>query len=226
MLTDYERYQLECYSYDDIYDCWLDARPLPARHEIESGFRECGAFTDHGFGFHAQRGTTTDYIIGWPIENEGWAVLIGSYDLEDEGLDCHIPEGYLNGLLAPYGYSSLSDLRSVNGEAWCDVLTGIIAKDQEENRFEVPHIYPDASSAARLCTSLRVPVGRLLNAMERARAEYEMHGRSRSPENPERAGKGDIEVQQVPTTADLKTMLSGMAGVGGGQDPASRRHKV
>lgn len=36
--------------------------------EGEPTFRECGTFTDHGFGFHAQDGTRTDYVIGWPFE--------------------------------------------------------------------------------------------------------------------------------------------------------------
>lgn len=45
-------------------------------------FKECGTFTEHGFGFHAQVGTRTDFIIGYPYENDGWAVLTGSYDLD------------------------------------------------------------------------------------------------------------------------------------------------
>lgn len=48
-----------------------------AEHE-EPTFKECGTFTDHGFGFHAQEGTRTDYIIGYPYENDGWAVLTGT----------------------------------------------------------------------------------------------------------------------------------------------------
>lgn len=160
-------------TYDDLYDCWCNGAPLPEHPEPEAAFEECGSSTHHGFGFHAQKGTRTDYVIGWPFENDGWAVLAGSYDLEDEGLDCHIPEGYLNGLLTPYGYSSLDDLRSVNGYASRNVLTGIIARDQEENRFEVPHIFQDAASAARFCAALGVPEDLLLPAMERVRAEYE-----------------------------------------------------
>lgn len=35
--------------------------------EGEPTFRECGTFTDHGFGFHAQDGTRTDYVIGGPL---------------------------------------------------------------------------------------------------------------------------------------------------------------
>lgn len=113
-----------------------------AEHE-EPTFKECGTFTDHGFGFHAQDGTRTDYVIGWPLEDGGWAVLTGSYDLEsDELADYHLPEDYLNGLLSRYGYSSLADFKSVNGEAWRDALTGIIAGNQEANRFEVPHLSP------------------------------------------------------------------------------------
>lgn len=96
--------------------------------EGEPTFRECGTFTDHGFGFHAQDGTRTDYVIGWPFEDGGWAVLTGSYDLEsDELADYHLPEDYLNGLLSRYGYSSLADFKSVNGEAWRD--TGSPALD-------------------------------------------------------------------------------------------------
>lgn len=52
--------------------------------EGEPTFRECGTFTDHGFGFHAQDGTRTDYVIGWPFEDGSWAVLTGSYDLESD----------------------------------------------------------------------------------------------------------------------------------------------
>ena len=131
--------------------------PQDDMKQDEPTFKECGTFTGHGFGFHAQKGTRTDYVIGWPFENGGWAVLTGSYDLEDDDLDCHVPEEYLNDLLSRYGYSSLSDLKSVNGDTSCNVLTGIIAKEQEENRFEVPHFFPDASSAARFCGSLGVP---------------------------------------------------------------------
>lgn len=171
------------FSYDDLYDCWCNGVPLPARPGPETAFEECGTFTDHGFGFHAQRGTMNDYVIGWPFEDGGWAVLTGSYDLEDDDLDCHVPGEHLDGLLSRYGYSSLSDLRSVNGDTSRAVLTGIIARDQEESRFEVPHIFPDAASAARFCASLGVPEGRLLPAMESARAEYEMPGPSPSPEN-------------------------------------------
>lgn len=171
------------FSYDDLYDCWCNGVPLPACPGPETAFEECGTFTDHGFGFHAQRGTMTDYVIGWPFEDGGWAVLTGSYDLEDDDLDCHVPEDHLDVLLSRCGYSSLSDLRSVNGDTSRAVLTGIIARDQEESRFEVPHIFPDAASAARFCASLGVPEGRLLPAMESARAEYEMSEPSPSPEN-------------------------------------------
>ena len=121
-----------------------------AEHE-EPTFKECGTFTDHGFGFHAQVGTRTDYIIGYPYENDGWAVLTGSYDLENDDLDCHLPEDYLNDLLSRYGYSSLADFKSVNGEAWRDALTGIIAGNQESNRFEVPPLFPTPSAAERFC---------------------------------------------------------------------------
>lgn len=334
------------FSYDDLYDCWCNGVPLPARPGPETAFEECGAFTDHGFGFHAQRGTMTDYVIGWPFEDDGWAVLTGSYDLEDDDLDCHVPGEHLDGLLSRNGYSSLSDLRSVNGDTSRAVLTGIIARDQEESRFEVPHIFPDAASAARFCASLGVPEGRLLPAMESARAEYEMckplldtpqavrealasgeglynpqtgefcwefnhmgsiantrvrlddpnllaviddpdfdlyedvvgglnytsyvtdgietiiedvegdvppidpreevftriasedgwavatPGNVRGAVRLHMADKGNpngrVEAGRhgVPTTADLKTMLSDMAGTGGGQDPVSRRHKV
>lgn len=126
--------------------------------EGEPTFRECGTFTDHGFGFHAQDGTRTDYVIGWPFEDGSWAVLTGSYDLEsDELADYHLPEDYLNSLLSHYGYSSLADFKSVNGEAWRDALTGIIAGNQEANRFEVPHLFPDPSAAERFCTYQGVP---------------------------------------------------------------------
>ena len=151
--------------------------------EGEPTFRECGTFTDHGFSFHAQDGTRTDYVIGWPFEDGGWAVLTGSYDLEsDELADYHLPEDYLNGLLSRYGYSSLADFKSVNGEAWRDALTGIIAGNQEANRFEVPHLFPDPSAAERFCTYQGVPGDLLRPAMEKARAEYEKVKAHQSPE--------------------------------------------
>ena len=117
-----------------------------AEHE-EPTFKECGTFTDHGFGFHAQVGTRTDYIIGYPYENDGWAVLTGSYDLENDDLDCHLPEDYLNGLLSRYGYSSLADFKSVNGEAWRDALTGI--RKRIASRFPIfsPTHQPQSGSA-------------------------------------------------------------------------------
>lgn len=139
----------------------------------ERSFKECGTFTDHGFGFHAQVGTRTDYIIGYPYENDGWTVLTGSYDLENDDLDCHVSEDYLNGLISYYGYSSLDDLKYVNGDAWRNVLTGIIAERQEANRFEVPHLFSDHSSAVQFCTSRGIPADHLIPAMEKARAEYE-----------------------------------------------------
>ena len=111
-----------------------------AEHE-EPTFKECGTFTDHGFGFHAQEGTRTDYIIGYPYENDGWAVLTGSYDLENDDLDCHVPEDYLNGLISYYGYSSLDDLKYVNGDAWRNVLTGIIAERQEAVSYTHLDVY-------------------------------------------------------------------------------------
>lgn len=158
----------------------------------EQSFKECGTFTDHGFGFHAQKGTRTDYVIGWPFENGGWAVLTGSYDLENDDLDCHVPEEYLNDLLSRYGYSSLSDLKSVNGDTSCNVLTGIIAKEQEENRFDVPRLFADPSAAERFCISRGVPADHLIPAMEKARAEYE---KVKATEAPEKAVslKGEVE---------------------------------
>lgn len=148
----------------------------------ERSFKECGTFTDHGFGFHAQAGTRTDYIIGYPYENDGWAVLTGSYDLENDDLDCHVPEDYLNGLISYYGYSSLDDLKYVNGDAWRNVLTGIIAERQEANRFEVPRLFSDHSSAVQFCTSRGIPADHLIPAMEKARAEYEKVKAAEAPE--------------------------------------------
>lgn len=152
-----------------------------AEHE-EPTFKECGTFTDHGFGFHAQEGTRTDYIIGYPYENDGWAVLTGSYDLENDDLDCHVPEDYLNGLISYYGYSSLDDLKYVNGDAWRNVLTGIIAERQEANRFEVPHLFPDPLAAERFCTYQGIPGDLLRPAMEKARTEYEKVQAAEAPE--------------------------------------------
>ena len=169
--------------------------------EGEPTFRECGTFTDHGFGFHAQDGTRTDYVIGWPFEDGGWAVLTGSYDLEsDELADYHLPEDYLNGLLSRYGYSSLADFKSVNGEAWRDALTGIIAGNQEANRFEVPHLFPDPSAAERFCTYQGVPGDLLRPAMEKARAEYEKVKAHQSPEKAVSL-KGEVETARGASAA-------------------------
>ncbi len=170
-----------------------------AEHE-EPTFKECGTFTDHGFGFHAQVGARTDYIIGYPYENNGWAVLTGSYDLENDDLDCHLPEDYLNGLLSRYGYSSLADFKSVNGEAWRDALTGIIAGNQEANRFEVPHLFPDPSAAERFCTYQGVPGDLLRPAMEKARAEYQKVKAHHSPEKAVSL-KGEVETARGASAA-------------------------
>lgn len=166
----------------------------------ERSFKECGTFTDHGFGFHAQVGTRTDYIIGYPYENDGWAVLTGSYDLENDDLDCHVPEDYLNGLISYYGYSSLDDLKYVNGDAWRNVLTGIIAERQEANRFEVPHLFPDPSAAERFCTYQGVPGDLLRPAMEKARAEYEKVKAHQSPEKAVSL-KGEVETARGASAA-------------------------
>lgn len=170
-----------------------------AEHE-EPTFKECGTFTDHGFGFHAQVGTRTDYIIGYPYENDGWAVLNGSYDLENDDLDCHVSEDYLNGLISYYGYSSLDDLKYVNGDAWRNVLTGIIAERQEANRFEVPHLFPDPSAAERFCTYQGVPGDLLRPAMEKARAEYEKVKAHQSPEKAVSL-KGEVETARGASAA-------------------------
>lgn len=175
--------------------------------EGEPTFRECGTFTDHGFGFHAQDGTRTDYVIGWPFEDGSWAVLTGSYDLEsDELADYHLPEDYLNGLLSRYGYSSLADFKSVNGEAWRDALTGIIAGNQEANRFEVPHLFPDPSAAERFCTYQGVPGDLLRPAMERARAEYE---KVKAHQSPEKAVSLKGEVETARKEGELYSILCG-----------------
>lgn len=166
----------------------------------ERSFKECGTFTDHGFGFHAQVGTRTDYIIGYPYENDGWAVLTGSYDLENDDLDCHLPEDYLNGLISYYGYSSLDDLKYVNGDAWRNVLTGIIAERQEANRFEVPHLFPDPSAAERFCTYQGIPGDLLRPAMEKARAEYEKVKAHQSPEKAVSL-KGEVETARGASAA-------------------------
>lgn len=166
----------------------------------EQSFKECGTFTDHGFGFHAQYGTRTDYIIGYPYGNDDWAVLTGSYDLENGDLDCHVSEEYLNVLLSRYGYSSLSDLKSVNGDTWRNVLTGIVAENQEANRFEVPRLFADPSAAERFCISRGVPADHLIPAMEKARAEYE---KVKATEAPEKAVslKGEVKTARGASAA-------------------------
>lgn len=169
--------------------------------EGEPTFRECGTFTDHGFGFHAQDGTRTDYVIGWPFEDGGWAVLTGSYDLENDDLDCHVPEEYLNGLLSRYGYSSLDDLKSVIGDdTWRNVLTCIVAENQEANRFEVPRLFTDPSAAERFCISRGVPADHLIPAMEKARAEYEKVKAHQAPEKAVSL-KGEVETARGASAA-------------------------
>lgn len=174
--------------------------PLADLNREERSFKECGTFSDLGFGFHAQVGTRTDYIIGYPYENDGWAVLTGSYDLENDDLDCHVPEDYLNGLISYYGYSSLDDLKYVNGDAWRNVLTGIIAEHQEANRFEVPHLFSDHSSAVQFCTSRGIPADHLIPAMEKARADYEKVKAAEAPEKPVSL-KGEAETARSASIA-------------------------
>lgn len=91
-------------------------------------------------------------------------------------------DDYLNGLISYYGYSSLDDLKYVNGDAWRNVLTGIIAERQEANRFEVPRLFSDHSSAVQFCTSRGIPADHLIPAMEKARAEYEKVKAAEAPE--------------------------------------------
>lgn len=149
----------------------------------EQAFKECGTFTEHGFGFHAQVGTRTDYIIGYPYENDGWAVLTGSYDLEDDCLDCHIPKGYLDGLLSAHCQPSLDELKGYHDDgSWREVVTRVIAENQESNRFEVPHLFRDHSRAARFCTSCGAPADLLLPAMAKARSEYEAVKAAQTPD--------------------------------------------
>lgn len=99
-----------------------------------------------------------------------------------------------------YGYSSLADFKSVNGEAWRDALTGIIAGNQEANRFEVPHLFPDPSAAERFCTYQGVPGDLLRPAMEKARAEYEKVKAHRSPEKAV-SFKGEVETARGASAA-------------------------
>lgn len=175
--------------------------PQDDMKQDEPTFKECGTFTDHGFGFHAQKGTRTDYVIGWPFEDGGWAVLTGSYDLENDDLDCHVPEEYLNGLISYYGYSSLDDLKSVIGDdTWRSVLTSIVAENQEANRFEVPQRFADPSAAERFCISRGVPADHLIPAMEKARAEYE---KVKDTEAPEKAVslKGEVKTARGASAA-------------------------
>lgn len=130
-----------------------------------------------------------------PVNYDGGFV---QFNLND--LDCHLPEDYLNGLLSRYGYSSLADFKSVNGEAWRDALTGIIAGNQEANRFEVPHLFPDPSAAERFCTYQGVPGDMLRPAMEKARAEYEKVKAHQSPEKAVSL-KGEVETARGASAA-------------------------
>ena len=163
--------------------------------EGEPTFRECGTFTDHGFGFHAQDGTRTDYVIGWPFEDGSWAVLTGSYDLEsDELADYHLPEDYLNGLLSRYGYSSLADFKSVNGEAWA-------------RRAHGNHRRESGSESLRGSPSFPRPISR--------RAVLHLSRRPRRPAPPRHGeGAGRVREGESPPISRESRVPQGRGGDG------------
>lgn len=172
----------------------------PFPYSDDMTFTECG-YTYAGFGFHAQDGTRTDYVIGWPVEGtDGWAVLSGSYDLEDDDLDCHVPENDLKDLLANYGYSSLDDLKAIEKGTWRNELTQIIAEAQRDSRFEVPtFVRNDEAMVCRL-VDMGVPEDGARTALVDARAATASNAAHQSPEKAVSL-KGEVETARGASAA-------------------------
>ena len=72
--------------------------------------------------------------------------------------------------------------------------------NQEANRFEVPHLFPDPSAAERFCTYQGVPGDLLRPAMEKVRAEYEKVKAHQSPEKAVSL-KGEVETARGASAA-------------------------
>lgn len=100
----------------------------------------CGSFTVHGLGFHAMRGTTTDFAMAWPIGNGGWQVLQDAYDIYDPiaGQDGYIEPDDLSDILGENGYSSLSSFVALEGKWWHEGLTCAVAAKWCSERFRSP----------------------------------------------------------------------------------------
>lgn len=109
----------------------------------------CGSFTVHGLGFHAMRGTTTDFAMAWPIGNGGWQVLQDAYDIYDPiaGQDGYIEPDDLNDILNENGYSSLSSFVALEGKWWREGLTCAVAARWCRERYSVPLTFIDGPSA-------------------------------------------------------------------------------
>lgn len=109
----------------------------------------CGSFTVHGLGFHAMRGTTTDFAMAWPIGNGGWQVLQDAYDIYDPiaGQDGYIEPDDLNDILNENGYSSLSSFVALEGKWWREGLTCAVAARWCRERYSVPLTFADGQSA-------------------------------------------------------------------------------
>lgn len=109
----------------------------------------CGSFTVHGLGFHAMRGTTTDFAMAWPIGNGGWQVLQDAYDIYDPiaGQDGYIEPEDLIDILGENGYSSLSSFVALEGKWWREALTCAVAAKWCRERYSVPLTFSDGHAA-------------------------------------------------------------------------------
>lgn len=109
----------------------------------------CGSFTVHGLGFHATRGTTTDFAMAWPIGNGGWQVLQDAYDIYDPiaGQDGYIEPEDLIDILGENGYSSLSSFVALEGKWWREGLTCAVAAKWCRERYSVPLTFADGHAA-------------------------------------------------------------------------------
>lgn len=112
----------------------------------------CGSFTVHGLGFHAMRGTTTDFAMAWPIGNGGWQVLQDAYDIYDPiaGQDGYIEPEDLIDILGENGYSSLSSFVALGGaDRKLDrgALTCAVAAKWCRERYSVPLTFSDGHAA-------------------------------------------------------------------------------
>lgn len=152
-----------------------------ADDSVRYGLTWCGSFTVHGLGFQAMNGTTTDFVMAWPIGNGGWQVLQDAYDIYDPvaGQDGYIETDDLNDIMRENGFRSLNSFIVVDGEGWRESLTRAVAARWCRERYSVPLTYIDGPSAlSRLvsCAAMFDPYSDralVANAIEREMVRQE-----------------------------------------------------